>query len=172
MSTKLILRALIASGLFVGAAVAFSPTAFAGTTDSVILAGTVASTLDIAATPTTGAGSAADLLLTGASEKIVKVADLAITTNNSTGYTLTATEGNLSDGAHGDTIAYKVATVVHGNTAPQATDFNGSSGFYTDSTTTTAGSNPKDLYIKYTPSATQAAGTYGATITLNVADQS
>ena len=39
MSTKLIRRALIASGLFIGAAVAFSPTAFAGTTDSVTLAG-------------------------------------------------------------------------------------------------------------------------------------
>ncbi|MEH1912351.1 hypothetical protein [Nostoc sp.] len=173
MSTKLIRRALIASGLFIGTAVAFSPTAFAGTSDTVVLAGTVASTLTITATRKTGAGFANLLVLTGASEKIVKVADLAITTNNTTGYTLTASEGNLTDGAHGDTIAFQSATVADNATAPQSTDFTGTLGVFTDATSiTTAGENDKDLYIKYTPSATQQAGTYGATITLNVADNS
>ena len=169
MSTKLIRRALIASGLFIGAAVAFSPTAFAGTTDSVTLAGTVASTLDIAATPT---NAASGLILTGATEKIVKVADLAITTNNTTGYTLMASEGNLSDGAHGDTIAFQSASVADGATAPLAADFTGTAGSFTDSSTTTSGSHDKDLYIKYTPSATQAAGIYGGTINLTVTDNS
>ncbi|MEH2361152.1 hypothetical protein [Nostoc sp.] len=172
MSTKLIRRALIASGLFIGTAVAFSPTAFAGTTaGNVVLAGTVASTLDMTATRTTGPGNADQLVLTGdgTTAITVKVADLAITTNNTTGYTLTATEGNLTDG-HNDTIAYKLASVNAGDTTTTP-NFSGTGALYTDSSTTTAGANPKDLYIKYTPSAIQQAGTYGATIILAVTDK-
>ncbi len=168
MSTKLIRRFLIASGLFIGAAVAFSPTAFAGTTDSVILEGTVASTLSITAAPVVGVAD--DLDLTTNSEQIVKVADLAITTNNSTGYTLTASEGNLSNGGHGETIAFKSATVDDAATAPATGDFTGTGNLFTDNTTTTAGSNPKDLYIMYTPSATQGAGDYTGSISLTVTD--
>lgn len=164
--SKLIRRALIASGLFIGTAIPFSPTAFAGTTDSVILAGTVASTLDMTAAPTSNASA---LNLTTPTEQIVKVANLAITTNNTTGYTLTASEGNLSD-PHGDNIAFQSASVVAGAGTPGTLAFTGSAGTYTDASTTTAGQNDKDLYIKYLPSATQAAGIYGATITLNVAD--
>ncbi|MHC5777356.1 hypothetical protein [Nostoc sp.] len=170
MSTKLIRRALIASGLFIGTAVAFSPTAFASNTGSVTLGGTVTTTLAIVSTPKSAA-TALTLTGDGSTAIIVQVADLAITTNNTTGYTLTASEGDLSD-PHGDTIAFKSASVVDAATAPIAADFTGTAGLFTDASTTTPGSNPKDLYIMYTPSATQAAGTYGGTITLNVADNS
>ncbi|MHC5720560.1 MAG: hypothetical protein ACYTX0_53205, partial [Nostoc sp.] len=122
-------RALIASGLFIGTAVAFSPTAFAGTNNgTVTVSGSVASTLDLAAAPTSNASG---LELTNPTEQIVKVAALTITTNNTTGYTLTASEGDLSDGSHGDTIPYLAATVVANASAPVAGAFTGSGTLYT-----------------------------------------
>lgn len=170
MSTKLIRRALIASGLFIGTAVAFSPTAFAADTATVILSGTVASTLAITSTTTTEAGTL-DLGGEGgtASAHIVKVADLAITTNNEQGYTLTVDSGDLTKNG-GTPIAYQVTSVADAATAPASGDFATASG--TDYTvgTLVAGAAPKDLYIKYTPAALQDAGVYGATINLTVAD--
>ncbi len=169
MSTKLIRRALIASGLFIGATAAFSPTAFAATDATVPLSGTVASTLAITSTATAGA-STLDLDGDGsAAEHIVKVADLAIATNNEQGYTLTVTSGNLTkDG--GTSIAYKVTTVDDAAAAPATGAFTIASGTAYTVPTTAAGSVPKDLYIQYTPAALQDAGAYVATINLTVAD--
>lgn len=169
MSTKLIRRALIASGLFIGTAVAFSPTAFAATDATVPLSGTVASTLAITSTATAGA-SILDLDGDGsAAEHIVKVADLAIATNNEQGYILTVTSGNLTK-TGGTPIAYKVTTVTDAAAAPATGDFAIASGSNYTVSSTGFGSLPKDLYIQYTPAALQDAGAYVATITLNVAD--
>lgn len=170
MFTKSIRRALIASGLVLGATAAFSPTAFAQTaTTTVPLSGTVTSTLAITATPTTEAGA---LALDGAAagvEQIVKAADLEISTNNEQGYNLSVTSGNLiKDG--GTSIAYQVTTVADGAVAPATAGFTVASGTAYTVSIATAGSAPQDLYIKYTPAALQDAGAYAGTITLNVAD--
>ncbi|MBC6436366.1 hypothetical protein FM036_46705 [Nostoc sp. HG1] len=168
MSTKLIRRALIASGLFIGTAVAFSPTAFADTTGSVVMGGSVTSTLNLASVTTAGA-TALDLDGDGTTPTahIVQVADLTIGTNNEQGYTLTATAGSLAK-AGGTSIAYQVTSVANGEAAPAIGDF--SAGNYTVGTTA-AGETLTDLYIKYTPAALQDAGAYAATITLNVVDK-
>lgn len=171
MSTKLIRRFLIASGLFIGATAAFSPTAFAATTGTVGLQGTVASTLAIAATATAGATT---LNLQGAGtagvQTIVKVADLAIDTNNSTGYTLTVTSGNLVNATTTTPIAYQVTTVADAATAPVAGGFTVASGTNYTVASSAAGSLPKDLYMMHTPAQYQDPGTYTATITVTVAD--
>ncbi|MBN3893072.1 MAG: hypothetical protein HWQ43_29440 [Nostoc sp. JL31] len=169
MSTKLIRRALIASGLFIGAAVAFSPTAFADTVD---IGGTVTSTLAITTTAVTGVDTDLDLggNDTTPTAHIVQVADLGITTNNEQGYTLTVSSGNLTK-TGGTSIAYQVTTVADGASAPVAGGFTVASGTDYTVSTTAAGAVAKDLYIKYTPAQLQDPGDYIAQITLNVADR-
>ncbi|MHC5825077.1 MAG: hypothetical protein ACYT04_56830, partial [Nostoc sp.] len=113
MSTKLIRRALVASGLFIGAAVAFSPTAFAGTTADVGIGGSVESTIALAVTGT--ANTTIDLG-PGKTEATVKVAGLEMGTNSSQGLTLT-TSGtfNLNNGTNGGgrtNIPFKVGIGV------------------------------------------------------------
>jgi len=171
MSTKLIRRFLIASGLFLGATVAFSPAAFAATDGTVGLSGSVASTLAITAAPTGGATSM-NLQGTGTAgvETIIQVADLAIDTNNSTGYTLTVTSGNLVNTTATTPIAYQVTTVADGGTAPVTGAFTVASGTNYTVASSAAGSVPKDLYIKYTPAQYQDPGSYSATINVSVAD--
>lgn len=169
MFTKSIRRALIASGLFLGATAAFSPTAFAQTAATVPLSGTVATTLAMTSVATTEAGTL-DLDGDGtAAEHIVKVADVAIATNNETGYTLTVSSGNLTK-TGGTSIAYQATTVSDAATAPATGGFTVASGTNYTVSTAAAGSVPKDLYVKYTPGALQDAGTYVGTISLNVAD--
>ncbi|MBD2775596.1 hypothetical protein [Iningainema tapete] len=159
------------SALVLGATAAFTPAAFAGTTATVPISGTVASTLNISATATAGAST---LNLTSG-EKIVKVADLAIDTNNSTGYTLTVSSGNLANPDSATPISYQVKVVDGTATAPASGDFTVASGTdLTDGTSVAngAGTNGKSLYIKYTPAALQDPGNYTGTINLSVADNS
>lgn len=170
MSIQTIRRALIASGLVVGAMAALTPSAFAGTTGSVILGGTVSSTLAISSAPT---ATASALPLDGAaagSAQIVKVSALSIGTNNEQGLTLTATSGNLvSTGGGGTAIPFQVTSVAAAATAP--TTFAVASGTDYTASSSAAGAFDRDLYIKYTPAALQDPDTYGATINLSVADR-
>jgi hypothetical protein len=169
MSLQSIRRAIVASGLVIGAVAALSPAAFAGTTAGTVnVSGTVTSTLDMAANATAGAAS---LPLDSATEQIVKIADLAINTNNNTGYTLTVDSGNLTK-AGGANIPFQVA-VTDDNTAAATGDFTVASGTgYTNATNAAnaAGSNGKDLSIKFTPGGLQDPGAYSATVNLTVAD--
>ena len=141
------------------------------TTASVTLGGSVTSSLSIASTPT---GTASALNLSGG-RKIVKVADLAISTNNEQGVTLTASSGNLTKtnsvatGA-GTAIAYQVTSVDDGASAPDATAFTVDSGDDYTVGNTTSGAFDQDLFIMYTPLALQDPGSYGSTINLSVAD--
>ncbi|MHC5731925.1 MAG: hypothetical protein ACYTXY_49220, partial [Nostoc sp.] len=91
-------------------------------------------------------------------EHIVKVAALAIGTNNEQGYTLTASSGNLTK-TGGTSIAYQVTSVAATTAAPATGDFAVASGTNYTVATAGAGDAPKDLYIKYTPAALQDAGT-------------
>ncbi|AFZ03976.1 hypothetical protein [Calothrix sp. PCC 6303] len=155
---------LFASALVLGAAAISAPAAFAADTADVPLAGTVVSTLDITATATGAAGA---LTLTPGVQQTVKVADLAIVTNNATGYTLTVTPGSNSElNTTGGTtpISYQVAVVGDNATAPTT---------FTATATTSSSNNtdtPQDLYIQYTPAAALDTGAYTGTIGLSVVD--
>ncbi|MEH2228430.1 MAG: hypothetical protein V7K71_02135 [Nostoc sp.] len=164
------LHLVLASALVIGATVASIPAAFAGTTATVPISGTVASTLNISAFPTTEAGT---LDLSTASDTIVKVADLAIDTNNSTGYTLTASSGNLSNPDSATPISYQVKVIDSSASAPVSGDFTVASGTdlsYGTSGANATGTNGKFLFIKYTPAGLQDPGNYNGTINLTVAD--
>ncbi|MEH2176696.1 hypothetical protein [Nostoc sp.] len=160
----------LASALVFGATAAFVPAAFAGTTATVPISGTVTSTLNISAFATTEASS---LDLSTPNEAIVKVADLAIDTNNSTGYTLTASSGNLSNPDSATPISYQVKVIDGTASAPVTGDFTVASGTdlsYGTSGANASSTNGKSLYIKYTPAGLQDPGAYNGTINLSVAD--
>lgn len=153
-------RALVALS-FAGLA----PGVYAATSDTVILSGTVESSLSIVASPTANASN----LDLSEGEKIVHVADLAMSTNNEQGFTLTATSGDLSK-AGGTPIPFQVTTVDDSAAAPLSGDFSVASGANYTFSTVVAGSFDQDLYIKYTPAALQDPGTYSGTINLTVSD--
>lgn len=164
------LHLALASVLVLSATAAFTPVAFAGTTATVPLSGTVTSTLNISATPTTGAST---LDLSTASAQIAEVADLAIDTNNSTGYTLTASSGDLANPDSATPISYQVKVVDGTASAPVSGDFTVASGTdltYGTSGANASGTNGKSVFIKYTPAALQDPGTYTGTINLSVVD--
>jgi hypothetical protein len=149
---------------FVGTAIAPSD-AFAATDATVSIGGTVTPTLNIVATPAAGAGT---LDLSGGA-KVAIVATLAIDTNNSTGYTMIATDGNMVNATAITPIAYQVTSVAAGAPAPAAGAFGGNYTYSSNAANTTATSG-RDLYVAYTPAALQDPGTYTATITLGVTD--
>lgn len=151
---------------FVGFVVlAGSSVAVAATTDTVTLGGTVTSSLQVTSTPT-AAASALDL--TGG-QKIVKVSDIGMSTNNEQGLTLTATSGNLTK-AGGTSIAFQVTSVPDTDPAPASGDFLIASGSSYTVGTVASGSDAVDLYIKYTPLALQDPGAYAGSISLTVTD--
>ncbi|MBN8564723.1 hypothetical protein Q2T42_16005 [Leptolyngbya boryana CZ1] len=164
-------RSILISGLLIGASVLFGSSAKADTTGTVPLSGTVNPTLALTATPN---GTASALPLDGAAagaEQIQKVAGLNVETNNTLGYTLTVSSGNLAE-PKGDTIAYQVV-VKDTATAAVSGDFQVASG--TDYTYATTAANAavdgnRDLYIRYTPRALQNPGAYTSTINLSVKD--
>jgi hypothetical protein len=162
------LRAVL-GGLLAGAL--FSSAAMAATSDSVDLSGTVASTLAISVLTLPAAG-ALDLDGVGvgsASQHIVNVADVTLTTNTEAGLTLTVSSGDLEITAGvGSPISYQVATVAGGAAAPGVLAFSASGTPYTSNSI--AGTLHKDLYIMYTPADLQTPGDYIATITLSVLD--
>jgi hypothetical protein len=149
----------------VSSAALLSSAAFADTTASVTLGGTVTSSLAITSTPT----AAASTLDLSGGEKLVKVADLAIGTNNEQGLTLSATSGDLTK-AGGTAIAFQVHTVADGAGAPIAGAFVVASGTDYDVGSLAAGAFDRDVYILYTPAALQDPGAYSGSISLTVTD--
>jgi hypothetical protein len=167
MNFKSASHLLIATAITIVTATIAPSKAFAATTANVPIGGSVAQTLDIQSTTDPGAAA---LDLTTAGEKTVKVATLAINTNNSTGYTLTINDGTMvRTGEAGSTpIAYQVSTVIAGEAAP--TTFAAGNHTYSSAAANATGSNGRDLYIRYTPAALQDPGAYTATVTMTVAD--
>jgi len=164
-------RALVISGLFVGAATLLAtPTkVMAGTTGTVNVGGTVTSTLNMTTTPDANAGV---LPLDGGAAGVTQmkpVATMAIDTNNEQGYTLTATPAGALTKAGGTDIAYGVAVTT--GTA-QASDFaaDGQVKTYSTGAANAPGTGGVILSIKYTPASLQDPGNYTSSITLNVAD--
>jgi hypothetical protein len=137
--------------------------------DTVGLSGTVSSTASVTSVATAGATTLnMGGVGTAIGQQIVKVADVALTTNNTAGLTLTVTSGNLTNGT--DDVAYKVTTVADAASAPLSAAFTIASGTDYTVATSAQGAAAKDLYIAYTPAAVLDPGTYTATITLSVAD--
>jgi len=122
---------------------------------------------------TTATSIASNLVLDGignASEHIVKVADLTISTDNPNGHTLTVSSGNLTKADGITPITFQVTTVADGAPAPTSGEFITPSGSNYTASTSTAGQADKDLYIKYTPVVLQDPGSYSAAISLIVTD--
>lgn len=159
MSIPRVVVSLLAASLVV------SSLAVAGTTATITLGGSVSSTLEITAVE----GAAADALDLSVGQKIVKVADIEMSTNNDQGLTLTATSGDLTK-AGGVSIAFQVTTVADAASAPVAGAFTIPSGTDYTAGTIAAGSDVSDLYIMYTPPGSQDPGDYAGTIELTVSD--
>lgn len=165
-------RFLLVTGLALGASCFGASSAMAQLTDdTVTLSGSVTSTLDVNAVDT---AAAAALTLQGAgTDVIVQIADVLLTTNNTGGITMsTAAGGSITSSDGGtSTIAFDLVSVDDGVAAPAAGAFG--AGAYTQNFTTgfdAAGQLPVDLYMRYDSPALVDPGTYGATVTLQVAD--
>lgn len=159
-------RFLIVSSLIIApiTTFAFEPAAFAGTdSTNIIIGGTVAPVIDIEATPT---AAAQQLPLSDPGPKIVKIADLTLTSNNYSGVTVTATstnEGLLLDSNNPEiSVSYQI-DLVSDNTAP--------GDFRSLNTFNHIVSIPEtDLYIQVNNPSLPIQGNYGDTITITVAD--
>lgn len=153
----------IKSLLAIASVVGLTSTSLAATDATVPLSGTVTTTLQV--TSSTASGASTLDLMNG--EKIVKVADISMSTNNEQGLTLTVSSGNLTK-TGGTSIPYQVTSVADAATAP--TTFGTASGTNYTVGTSAAGSSAVDLYIKYAPASAQDPGAYSGEISLTVSD--
>lgn len=167
MSFQTIRRGLVASTLVLAGSVVAAP----AMADTVNLNGSVADTSAVTSTRTTEAGTL-NLYGVGTAQPdvVVKVADMALITNNADGVTLTATAtGNLVNVANNATpLAYRVLIVGDSAVAPAATAFLGTT-HNVPVTDFAAGASARDLYIEYDAPALLDFGSYTSTITVSVA---
>ncbi len=153
MFAKTFRNTLIASTLVVAGAMLANPVK----ADTVILGGEVESTSAVTSSPTPEA-TALNLHGEGTAQAdvVVKVADMALITNNTEGFVLTA-------------LPYRVLIVANDATAPAAaaiTDVEDDE----DVTNFVAGAAARDLYIEYDAPALLDVGDYAATITVTLLD--
>ncbi|MBD1909196.1 MULTISPECIES: hypothetical protein [unclassified Leptolyngbya] len=167
----LVRRFAVASTLIAVGAVFATP----AMADTINLSGSVASISTVTSTATS---NASNLNLYGAgtagTDTVVQVADLALTTNNKQGITVTATaNGPLTSGVNGDSMPYQVLIVGDAAAQPTATSFT--------STTASAsvpvgvggfvnGAADRDLYIEYDAPQLLDPGSYTSSITVTIAD--
>lgn len=120
-------------------------------------------------TPTVNAGQL-DLDGEGsASTHVAKVADIAISTDNGSGLTLTISSGDI-DRVDGQPIAFQITTVADNASPPNSGDFSILSGNNYTYVTGAAGTENRDVYIRYTPLPFQDPGSYAGPIDLSVTD--
>lgn len=155
----------ISKHLIIAASVALGPSAFADPTASISLGGEVEPSLAMTVLDT----AIVELLDLSGGEKIVKVADIAMSTNNEQGLTLTVTSGSLTK-TGGTAIPFQVSTVDDAASPPASGDFLVSSGTSYTVGSIDAGVLDVDLYIKYSPATLQDPGYYDGTIDLTVSD--
>ena len=146
-----------------------STSALAATTDTIVLSGTVASTLQVACTDTAGA-TALDFD-GGSAELIVQVSDCNASTNDDAGLTLTFDPDAGFAGAAADVFAYAVESVADAAAAPLTGVFPADAANDTWATAA-SGSTDADVYIRFTQDATADPGTYTADIAVTAADNS
>ncbi len=104
-----------------------------------------------------------------ATTHIIKVSDITISTDNSTGLTLRLTSDSFNK-VDGSDIDFQVTTVENNAIAPSGAAFTVPSGSSYTYVTDTSGTESRDVYIRYTPNALQDPGTYSTSIQLSVAD--
>jgi hypothetical protein len=124
---------------------------------------------ELAVSATAGASN---LTMDGAgssSTRIVKIADLSLSTDDEQGLTLSVSSGSLTK-AGGSPVPFQVALVADEAAAPSAAAFTTSSGGTLFHSTGGAGSLGLDLYIKYRSANLQDPGAYSASIDLGVVD--
>jgi hypothetical protein len=165
MFAKTFRNTLIASTLVVAGAALATP----AKADTVNLGGSVASTSAVSSTAT-AAASTLNLYGAGTAQTnvVVKVADMALITNNTGGVTLTAA-GDAGLTNLTSNLPYQVLIVADEATAPADTDFTSA----TDAKSVTdfvSGAADRDLYIEYDAPALLDPGAYTAVITVSVAD--
>lgn len=120
-------------------------------------------------TPTANAGQL-DLDGEGnASTHVVKVADIEISTDSGSGLTLTISSGDI-DRVGGQPIPFQITTVTDNASSPSSGDFSTSSGNNYIYDTGAAGTENRDVYIRYTPLTFQDPGNYTGSINLSVSD--
>jgi hypothetical protein len=159
-------RVLVASGLVI----ATSFMASAAFAENVVIGGTVASTLAIAATNANAAINLAPAQI----DATLKVADLTMGTNNSTGLkvdlTGTLTLARTTIGQEAVTpVPFTVGIVAGASGTPTSYVATGAQVFSTSAAA--APSTAHSLYIKYsTDAAFQDPGAYDATIVLTASD--
>jgi hypothetical protein len=160
-------RVLVASGLAVATSGFMGAAAFAQTTATVLLNGTVASTLAVTATAVNNNG----MNLTTPSVQRVKVADVTMGTNNATGLTLAFGTDVAFVNANAKTPIPVAVQVLAGASATLPT-----SGYITTPaplfqvTAAQAVNTAYSLFVEYTPAALQDPALYSASIGLTVTD--
>lgn len=100
--------------------------------------------------------------------RIVKVADITLSTPNSAGLTLTISSGTMFKDAD-NTIPFQVTTVPD-EVAASDGDFTVASGSTYTYVLTGTGSEHRDVYIRYSSEALEDPGNYLAPINLIVSD--
>jgi hypothetical protein len=166
MFAKTFRNTLIASTLVIAGSVLATP----AMADTVTLGGSVAST-SVVSSAATIAASALNLYGAGTAQTnvVVKVADMALITNNTAGVTLTAAgDAGLTNGT--STQVYQVLIVADAAAPPAATDFTSATDAKSVTDFSVGGAAARDLYIEYDAPALLDPGTYAAVITVSVAD--
>jgi hypothetical protein len=166
MLSTTIRRVLVASGLVVATSFAAS-SAFAGTTGSIPLSGTVTTTLEMVVTPVANTG----MNLTTASVQRIKVGDITMGTNNATGLNLALDAAVTFTNTNSKTpITVGVAVLDGAAPTTPTTGYITTAGSLKAPTAAQAVSTPYSLFVEYTPAALQDPAAYSATIGLTVTD--
>ncbi len=163
-------RILLASGLAATAALMANSPAFADTTGTVNLSGTVPSTLTITVNSLTAAASL-DLSPGNRDAKIATITGAS--TNSPNGLVITVTSSNnyrLVSGNNSISFATRSAA---GATASQFTHDVGTSNWVLQQTVSTSPGPAPDssIFISYSVPAGQAPGTYSGSITFTASDR-
>ncbi len=161
-------RALVASGIVVATSGFMASAAFAGTTGSVPLGGTVVTTLEMAVTPLNNTG----MDLTTPSVQRVKVGDITMGSNNATGLTLSFNSAvNFVNPNAKTPIAVGVQVLAGASPTLPTSGYITTAGTLSAPAAAQAVNTPYSLFVEYTPAALQDPGLYSATISLTVLDK-
>jgi hypothetical protein len=121
-----------------------------------------------ASVSTSGTAGASELELSGT--RIVKIADVTLETDATSGLNATVSAGVISKPDARTPIAIQVVLVADGAAPPGAGAFTAAAGVAFTLQTTSAGSVEKDLYIRYSAATFQDPGTYSAVIHVDALD--
>ena len=105
-----------------------------------------------------------------AATRVVKIANVVVSTTSSRGLTLSISSAKLSKSDGSTPVPFQVALVDHAAAAPSLAAFTTPSGATYTFSTATAGTVQRDLYIRYRLAPLQDPGSYAASINLDATD--